>query len=146
VEPPFDEVRREHQQILEAVCRLEASGLGERADMSATEQAVAEFLSFFETTIEPHMRKEEADIYPLLDRYLPAEVGSAEAMRHEHETARSLVSLLQAGRRRSSAGEAPENDRSVLVQDLVLLLRDHIRKEDGVINPLLERLLKGAHA
>jgi hemerythrin-like domain-containing protein len=28
-----------------------------------------------------------------------------------------------------------------MAQDLALLLREHIRKEDGVINPLLERLL-----
>lgn len=103
--------------------------------------ALGQFLDFCAATLEPLMRDEERRVYPLLDRYLPPEIGSTAAIFREHETIRGLVAMLRASgpRMREGAPEA-ESDVAVLAQDLVLLLRDHVRKEDGVIHPLLERL------
>ena len=144
----FEDIRRQHQQVLEVVARLETA-LRARPESAAPGRdrrlltALSELLDFHESTLEPHMRDEEAHVYPLLHRYLPQEIGSAEAMLREHETARAIIRLLAQGRvrLRQRAPEA-ESDVAVLVQDLALLLREHIRKEDGVINPLLERLLR----
>ncbi len=109
--------------------------------------ALEAFLEFFRTAIEPHMRREEADVYPLLERYLPEDVGSASGMLREHETLQSLVRALQQACQRLRAGDtAALTDASTAAQDVALLLRDHIRKEDGVINPLLERILRAVHA
>jgi hemerythrin-like domain-containing protein len=151
--PCFEDIRRRHQQILEAVARLEAALSREGSASEAPDggeprvMALGNFLDFCESTLEPHMRDEEQHVYPLLDRYLAREIGSVEAMLREHETARGLVPLLRQGCARLRLG-APEVelDVAVMAQDLALLLRDHIRKEDGVINPLLERLLEGAAA
>jgi len=58
--------------------------------------------------------------------------------------------LLAAASRDRSGRDGParpgpaadlEADVAIMAQDLALLLREHIRKEDGVINPRLERLL-----
>jgi hemerythrin-like domain-containing protein len=146
--PCFEDIRRQHQQILVAVARLEAALSRERSASEAPDggeplvTALGNFLDFCESTVEPHMRDEEQHVYPLLDRYLPREIGSAEAMRLGHDTARGLLPLLRqaCARLRQGAPEA-ESDVAVMAQDLALLLREHIRKEDGVINPLLERLL-----
>lgn len=144
MDPDFEAIRREHRAALEAVLRLQracAEEFGDRAE------AAGDFISFFETSIEPHMRGEEAQIYPLLEKHLPEDIGSADAMRREHETLRSLVALLRQVRRRLAAGDAAAAaEFSVLGQDVALLLREHIRKEDGVFNPLLERILKSVHA
>jgi hemerythrin-like domain-containing protein len=145
VDPDFEATRREHQQVLEAVRRLETVCAAGAAPDSVAE-AVGSFLDVFQASIEPHMQREEAETYPLLERYLPEDVGSAHAMLREHETLRSLVELLRQACRRLVAGDtAGLTEISTLVQDVALLFRDHIRKEDGVINPLLERILRSAH-
>ena len=132
--------------MLEAVHTLADACNGElRGD--ALSAQVASFLSFFQKTLEPHMKNEESHVYPLLDRYVPAGVGSAEAMVRDHETLRSLAALLGQVERRIAAGdEQAASEVSVLAGDMELLLREHIRKEDGVVNPLLERILKSVHA
>ncbi len=143
--PDFDAIRQVHQQVLEALRRLDA-GCAADAAVGNVAEAVAAFLEFFSTTIEPHMRREEAEIYPLLDRCLPGEVGSADAMLREHETLRSLVGFMRQPRRPLEAGGvAATAEAATLARDVALLLREHIRKEDGVINPLLERILRSAH-
>lgn len=145
----FEDVRRQHRQVLAAVARLE-SAVGREASASDAHggdgpvvAALGKFLDFYESTLEPLMRGEEQHVYPLLDRYLPREIGSTAAMLREHETIRGLVSMLRTScaRMRQGAPEA-KSDVAVLAQDLTLLLRDHVRKEDGVIHPLLERLLR----
>lgn len=148
-DPCFEDVRRQHRQVLEAVARLE-SALGREGSASDAHRsdgplaaALGTFLDFYESTLEPLMRAEEQDVYPLLDRCLPGEVGSTAAMLQEHETIRGLVSMLRtsAAHMRQGAPDAA-SDVSILAQDLTLVLRDHVRKEDGVIHPLLERLLR----
>jgi len=148
-DPRLEDVRRQHRQVLEAVARLE-SAVGREASASDAPggggpvvAALGKFLDFCESTLEPMMRDEEQRVYPLLDRYLPREIGSTAAMLREHETIRSLVSMLRTSGTRMRQG-APEakSDVAVVAQDLTLLLRDHVRKEDGVIHPLLERLLR----
>jgi hemerythrin-like domain-containing protein len=140
----FEDIRRRHQEILDAVAELEAAVRRARAPSAGGGETLAvaldHFLDFGERTLEPHLRDEEQYVYPLLDRYLPRETGFAAAILREHDTARGLLVLLRQNRRRID-GEA-EADVAVVVQDLALVLRDHIRKEDGVINPLLERLLE----
>lgn len=146
MDPDFEAIRREHRAALEAVLRLQRA-CAEEGTLRDRAEAAGDFISFFETSIEPHMRGEEAQIYPLLEKHLPEDIGSADAMRREHETLRSLVALLRQVRRRLAAGDAAAAaEFSVLGQDVALLLREHIRKEDGVFNPLLERILKSVHA
>lgn len=150
--PLFDEIRAEHHQVLEAVARLEQATRREGSDpgfdQGALVASLEDFLSFYESTVLPHMKREEAEVYPLLERYLPAEIGSAEAMLQEHETLGSLVGLLRRDLSRLRTGATETAPEIVAVaQDLAALLRDHIRKEDNVLNPLLERLLReGRHA
>lgn len=146
--PLFKDVRRKHQQVLQAVARLESALPGSasaRDGDRAVFAALGTFLGFCARTLEPLMRDEERRVYPLLDRCLPREVGSSAAMLQEHETIRGLISLLRTSCARMRQGvpdAAP--DVSALAQDLTLVLRHHVRKEDGVIHPLLERLLAGS--
>lgn len=146
----FADIRREHQGVLNALDKLEAAmerdASGEPDGGRAVQlAALAEFLEFHEARVAPHMRAEEEDVYPLLDRYLPSELGSAEAMRQEHETIRALVGLLRRDWERLKGGApAAASEIAAVAQDLAVLLRDHIRKEDHLINPLLQRLLREA--
>ncbi len=146
-EARFEEIRREHVEVLHALVALEEAVSRDRSGdpsggRGALAPAVGDFLDFHARVVEPHMRAEEQDIYPSLDRYLSADVESADAILGEHETVRGLVALLGSELERVKQG-APgaESELAACAQDLALLLRDHIRKEDSVVNPLLRRLM-----
>ena len=141
-EAGFERLHRQHEEALGALDRLEAALEGGLNGPAPFLQALDEFLSVFDRVVAPHMAAEEQDLYPLLDRCVPPEVGSAEAMLREHETMRSLVALLRRGRERLArqASDA-EVEALTAAQDFTLLLREHIRKEEHVVNPLLRRLL-----
>jgi hemerythrin-like domain-containing protein len=140
----FAQIREAHERILDEVARLEPA-LG-TSNPTSLISAVEDFLVFADAALSPHMSLEDEDLYPLLDRYLPQETGSTAAMRAEHETARSLLSLMRRDLERARAGAADAASALATIgQDLVALLRDHIRKEDSVVNPLLQRLLREGH-
>jgi hemerythrin-like domain-containing protein len=119
----FDRAAREHADVLAALTWLETRDAAQgRA-----------FVDFFRRDVEQHFDAEERDLYPVLAEVLPADVGSAQAMLREHETIRALVEALDTAR-----GE----ELVATTRDLALLLREHIRKEEAVIFPLVLRLVR----
>jgi len=136
-----NEARRGHAAFLSAVARLEAGA--QEAGPDALAAAAGAFLETWETTLAPFLEAEERSVYPLLDRHLPEEVRSPELLRRELATLRDLVPMLALTRERLRRGEpGADEEAQVLIEDLVLLAREHIRKEDQVVYPLLLRLLE----
>ena len=126
----FALTRAEHDRLRDALRAIEA-GLGS-GDLPG---AVAAWLRFFAERMEPHMQAEEREVYTVLARRLDPD--TAREMRADHDTARSLTALLaQACARGPEAAE----DVQAMLQDLLLLLHAHLRKEEQVVEPLLERL------
>ena len=144
-EAQFKALRQQHARMLAAAGRLESVLDMADGDVPGARRAllgaVAQFLGFHESTLAPHFAEEERDVYPLLERYLDAESRTRESLMEDHGTIRGLVGLLRQGREALLRGEPEaEAELTANVHDLVLLLRDHIRKEDGVVHPLLRRL------
>jgi hemerythrin-like domain-containing protein len=135
----FDRARERHADVQRAVDRL-ADPARPLAD------AVDEFLAFAADRLEPLFADEEHELGPLIDRYLPPEVASSARLSREHDTVRELIESLRGVRSQLGASAAAREDAEALVSDLVLLLRDHLRREDSVLHPLLERLDEGRHA
>ena len=126
----FALTRAEHDHLRDALLGIEA-GLAS-GDLAG---AAAAWLTFFAERMEPHMQAEEREVYALFARRLDA--GIAREMRADHDTARALTALLaQACARGPEAAEEVQ----AMLQDLLLLLRAHLRKEEQVVQPLLERL------
>jgi hemerythrin-like domain-containing protein len=97
-------------------------------------------MSFERGRLRRLLSEEERGLVPLLDSHLPAEVAGSAIFRREHDTLRALLDRLRelapsVGRSRDATLDA-----RVVVDDLALLLHQHIRREDSVLNPLLERL------
>ena len=63
-------------------------------------------------------------------------------LRREHETIELLASALEEGLRHG--GPDVEAELFPAASDLCLMVRDHIRREDAVLRPLLERLAAAA--
>ena len=137
----FDHVRREHREVLDEVDRLHHAGLhGERLGA-----ALDAFFAFERTRLRPLFVDEERTLGPLLDEYLPAEVAGSATLRREHETVRALVDGLREAADRVDQSADARADAEALIDDLVLLLHHHVRREDSVLNPLLQRLESRHH-
>ena len=92
-----------------------------------------------------HHQKEEGVLFPALETAgLPREGGPVGVMLMEHDEGRRLNAAMRAGAERLAAGDASarsEIARSAL--DYVALLRSHIAKEDRVLFPMADEVIRG---
>ncbi|MCL4818953.1 MAG: hemerythrin domain-containing protein [Vicinamibacteria bacterium] len=132
----FDLARCRQDEVIAAVEALEGALRGERPLLAAA----GAYLQFYLTRLVPLMRDEEAWLVPLIRQYLPPEVMHPGSIRREHETIELLTSAIAEGVGRGAGNAEVEAELATAVSDLCLLLRDHIRREAEVVEPLLERL------
>jgi len=90
-----------------------------------------------------HHGKEEAHLFPALQRRgVPSAGGPIGQMLAEHDQGRAYVRTLREEARRHAEGTlADPGELVAAAHGYVTLLRAHIRKEDGVLFPLADRLL-----
>jgi hemerythrin-like domain-containing protein len=140
---PTDILSGEHrviEQMLDCVERLAADATARGAlDLDAGRKCV-EFLRTFADRC--HHGKEEDVLFTLLRaRGMPTHVGPVAVMLGEHEDGRALVKRLDESLRVSDPRAAAQAFAESAV-DYVALLRDHIAKEDGVLFPMAESVLR----
>ena len=131
---PISGVRFVHAAICteaETIERFAAAdaGLGE----------ALERITFLARTVKLHTDGEEASIYPALEEKMPA-VGAAYVFDHDEEDA-LFAELLRLGadlRTRDNVESRARFRRQTVA--LTEHLLPHIRKEDTLVTPLLERL------
>lgn len=79
-------------------------------------------------------------LYPTLHAHLPEDTGTLDAALREHDTLREIMHLLRQRGERYAKGEAGADDEiAVTLHDLIELWRQHARRIDGVLAPLLTR-------
>lgn len=148
---PTETLRSEHRVIEDMleITRAAAQKLaqGERVDPEVFEKAVDFFRNFAD---QCHHHKEERHLFELLvEKGVPKEGGPVGAMLIEHELGRTHVRGMAEAVARLKAGPSdPALMDQQAVKDLVGhatayvdLLSNHIRKEDGVLYPLADRVL-----
>jgi hemerythrin-like domain-containing protein len=136
-------IREQHRSTLVALAELDAtlSAEGNPQTPEPLLAAVASFLDFYDRALAPHFLREERQVFPLMERYLPLAAHSTAAMHAEHDTARALVALVRRDLSLARAGSAAAlAEMRATAPDLGALLREHIRKEEHALYPLLERL------
>ena len=140
---PTDVLYAEHrviERVLHALAAL-AGGLrrGAEIDLADARDAV-DFIANFADRC--HHGKEEAELFPAMERCgLPREVGPTAVMRSEHDEGRAHVRALRG------ALAAQPFDGTTFARRagaFVLLLREHIAKEDQVLFPMAEQMLPAA--
>ena len=90
-----------------------------------------------------HHRKEEVVLFPaLIENGLPKDSGPIAVMLAEHEEGRKLTQKMRQLTERLQGGDV--HARGLVGQcglDYVKLLRQHIKKEDGILFPMADRVL-----
>ena len=140
---PTDLLYAEHR-IIETVLHV-VDGLARRAragediDLGDARDAIDFIASFADRC---HHGKEEAELFPAMERCgLPRDVGPTAVMRAEHDEGRAHVRAMR------TAAQATPFDAATFARHggaFVLLLRDHIVKEDQVLFPMAEQMLAPA--
>jgi hemerythrin-like domain-containing protein len=93
-----------------------------------------------------HDKKEEAVLLPfLLDHGLPKDTGLVAMMLTEHEEAQHISQRLRQATERLQSGDIRARDNVVLsALGYVSLIRRHIKKEDEVLFPMIEKFITPA--
>ena len=93
-----------------------------------------------------HHGKEENCLFPMLaKRGFPTDAGPVAVMLHEHESGRSEIRGMESALADAARGE-PHAVRyfAAAARRYVELLREHIAKEDNVLFPMAESMLRDA--
>jgi len=134
---PTGVLRQEHEVILRALTVLERVGRDLSQGKAVPAETIASLANFFRTFADRcHHAKEEAHLFPaLVEHGIPNEGGPIGVMLQEHEEGRALVRTFAAG--------DPATAISA-IRRFVLLLREHIAKENDVLFPMSDQVLPPA--
>jgi len=136
VDDPIALLRREHDEALAALDRLE-SGARNLAAPGAR-QAVDQAVAFLDNEVRGHNEREEEVLFPMMERYMPAQAGPTAVMRAEHRELWDLLGSLRAALAGSAPDPAPVRATGLAVVDL---LRRHIEKENAILFPMAQQML-----
>jgi hypothetical protein len=129
--PELRDLSEEHHYGLVASRQLRLAA----ASSEPLDQPVAAFLRAWREEIEPHFRTEEAVLLPRFAQVTGVETSLIDRTLAEHAVLRVAVLELAA---------ATGDDQRFLATRAAELLHDHIRFEERVLFPEIERQLEGA--
>lgn len=142
---PTDELRREHERILQVVDAFERT-VERAAKGEFAWEALADFLTFFRLYVGAcHHGKEEDLLFPELEAQgMSREEGPLAVMLEEHRRGRSLLGEMSRALPGACRGEAVSSaDLAGAARDYVDLIRRHIGKENPAVFDTADRLLCG---
>ena len=130
---PTDILSSEHrviEQVLDCLERIiDDANVSGRLDAASARDAISLFRTFAD---QCHHGKEETHLFPAMEaKGFPAEGGPTGVMRHEHETGRGCIRVMDG-----AVDAAAQGDRDALQrfaqagEGYISLLRQHIEKED----------------
>ncbi len=150
----LDVLQREHGRVLDNIGLLRAASLCLKLGTLTPQSAVREkgldhlskVLDFMDTDVRLHFRREEAVLFPPLEKHLGVEKSPIPLLLEEHAQVwqwydrlrEKLVELQGDEREPSEAVPAEVQDLSSQVEHL---LREHIKKEEESLLPLARSLL-----
>ena len=130
----LDPLRADHLALLAELASLENTRPSLQ-EVLAPGAGPGEGLRLLGTHLCAHMDLEEKILFPVLVRCMPDCLPTILSLQGEHEELTGL--LAEVARARAFTQELS----GVLWQDFQLLLREHIRKEEGAVFHLADRFL-----
>lgn len=131
--PPIRELVEEHTHIKKVIAALEKTAALPGAGLPGSREVVLRSLDFIRDYADRFHHAKEED---LLFGLFPSQSEIIQAMLREHETGRGHV---RAARAAIESGNAEEAKARLLAY--AELLTDHIRKEDDILYPWMDREL-----
>lgn len=131
---PTDVLREEHEVILRALAVLERFGRAIEQGKSVNPESLRWLADFFQSFADRcHHGKEEQQLFPVLEQFgVPREGGPIGVLLAEHEEGRALVRAI---------AQADPQTAPKAIRRYVVLLGDHIAKENEVLFPISDQIL-----
>jgi len=138
----LERMRTDHQLVRERLAQLvpdpgESDQRPVRPDLPATRA----FVEFLAQQFAHHMSAEDEVLFPIVAEALPATTSSLLPLTVEHEELRSMLAALRA-LLEAPVAETRDQQIGVQVADLAELLRIHMQKEERLVFPIAERVLR----
>ena len=135
IENPIQHLRREHDEALEVLGRLEVAlrSLPAPSALDTVQQSIA----FLDEEVRGHNQREEECLFPVLETVLPP-AGPTAVMRTEHREFWSLLQALGAACREVPLQPLVTQETGLMLVDL---LRRHINKENRILFVMAQQLL-----
>lgn len=141
---PTEILMQEHRVIEQVLDCLEImaqqAGSGGKLDVQSANQAVDFFRNFADRC---HHGKEEECLFPLLEQKgFSPDQGPTSVMRHEHDAGRWHVDgMATAAAEVASGNSSARADFDSHAQAFIVLLREHIQKEDHCLFQMADKTL-----
>jgi hemerythrin-like domain-containing protein len=141
---PTEILSGEHRVIEQVLACLEAivgdARSSGRLDLPAANDAIAFFRNFADRC---HHGKEETHLFPALEaKGFPRDGGPVGVMLYEHDQGRGHVCGMDENAEAAAAGVSASLAQFIEhAEAYVVLLREHIYKEDHILFPLVDRTL-----
>lgn len=140
-------LKHEHQAILLVIAAVEKEVAFIEQTGKIHAQTVREMADFFKNFVDRcHHAKEEKHLFAMLhERGMSREAGPLAVMLHEDEQGRACVrAVAEAVAGKGAPDAAAIRKAKENLAAYAQLLRAHIDKEDTVLYPMADRLLKSA--
>ncbi|MFE8703568.1 hemerythrin domain-containing protein [Cytobacillus sp. FJAT-54145] len=139
------QLKEEHPSLLKQLenllftCnRIDANDEREEAFTSLIDQVKA----FFHE-LEPHSEREEGVLFPMMETYIGKEMGPIAVMEYEHDQAKECIgTFLKATNNKSEFTNEEIIKYSHVIKNAYYILVDHFAKEENILFPMAEKLLK----
>ena len=133
-----DVLKQEHRVIEQVLDCLEHIANRARAGAGLDRDNAFDALEFLRTFADRcHHGKEEDRLFPaMIEKGIPRDVGPVAVMLAEHDVGRAAIRGMQAAVDGEDAATFARH-----ADEYVMLLREHIKKEDGILFPMADSVL-----
>lgn len=146
--PALNQLRQEHIPLREQMEELfqSAQKIGEnpavedwRNDLSDLKEKAV----LFEENLDPHSKREEGYLFPMMAKYIGSDTGPIAVMEYEHqqgkENLQAFISKAEQVTEPLDAKRAKEISSYLI--EAYYILSQHFMKEENVLFPMAERML-----
>ncbi|GAC89786.1 hemerythrin HHE cation binding domain-containing protein [Anoxybacillus flavithermus NBRC 109594] len=141
--PPLQRLKEEHGPLNEEKYALFVAAKsiydGEEQDVVQAFIRLREKVQQFLQHLEPHSRREEDVLFPMMERYIGKQFGPIAVMEYEHQEAKQNIATFLQKTETIRSEEAKQ--LASYVMNAYMILTDHFAKEEQVLFPMAEKLL-----
>jgi regulator of cell morphogenesis and NO signaling len=137
------QLKGEHPPLLEQLDDLFklTQLISENVELEKNFAELIKMVSKFNAELDPHSKREEGVLFPMLGVYIGTTSGPIAVMEYEHDQAKSKIKAFLEKAKKDGCEREEIQNLSGLIKDAYFILKEHFAKEENVLFPMAERML-----
>ncbi len=144
---PTEDLMHEHKAIKVMASIMDKIAANIRNNKNPDTEEIEKIIDFLRTFADKcHHGKEETALFPaLVGAGMSNESGPVAVMLHEHDLGRGFIKNMALSVEAMKAGDKSTiNQLAAAMEEYVLLMQNHIQKEEKILFPMADKLLPAA--